>query len=85
MSLYEYKKLIEDRLDILNCLTVREDKIIPNTEILNKSFIREMFLDDLFSYHQGKLIFTNRFMHFVAEITDRKLLTGHYFLQLRQI
>lgn len=85
MLIYEYKQLIEKRLDILNCLTVREDKIIPNTEILNKSFIRKMFLDDLFSYHQGKLIFTNRFMHFVAEITDRKLLTGHYFLQLREL
>lgn len=85
MLLYEYKQLIETRLDILNCLTVRDDKIIPNTEILNKPFIKERFLDDLFSYSNGKLIFTNRFMHFVADITDRKVLTGHYFLTLREV
>lgn len=83
MNIHDYKKLIEDKLDIMNCLDIRDDKIIPNSEILNKAFIKEKFLDDLFQYHKGKLIFTNRFMSFVADITDRKVLTGHYSLTLR--
>lgn len=84
-DLHEYLKLIETRLDIMNTLTIRENKIVPNYEVLNKTLIKENSWDDLFSYHKGKLIFTNRFMTFVGEITDRKVLTGHYHLELREV
>lgn len=79
-----YHELIEKRLDIMNCLILRSDRIIPNTEILNKSMIKENLWDDLFGYHNGKLIFSNRFLSFVSEITDRNVLTSHYFLELKE-
>ena len=79
-----YHKLIEERLDIMNCLLLRGDRIIPNSEILNKSLIKEKLWDDLFQYYNGKLVFSIRFLTFVSKITDRNVLTSHYFLELRE-
>lgn len=82
-TLETFLEIIESRLDIKNCLKIENNTIIPNKTLLTKKYIKEHFLDDLFQYHEGKLIFSNRFMSFVSEITDRKVLTGHYSLELR--
>jgi len=83
MNLNEYKDLIESKLDIKDALLVDESKIVPNKAKLTKKAIKDLMIDDLFEYHMGKLVFKNRLMSFVAEITDRKVLTGHYFFELR--
>jgi len=83
MNLNEYKDLIESKLDIKDTLLVDGSKIVPNKAKLTKKAIKDLMIDDLFEYHMGKLVFKNRLMSFVAEITDRKVLTGHYFFELR--
>lgn len=83
-ALQYYKDLIESELDILNCLVIRDGKMIANSEILaTNKIIESLSLDDLFSWYRGKLIFSNRFLSLVSEITDRQVLCSHYFLELR--
>jgi hypothetical protein len=83
LELQTYLELIEKRLAIEGCLTIFDDKIIPSKSLTKKEIKLKMW-DDLFQFHDRKLIFTNRFMSFVADITDRKVLTGHYHLELRK-
>lgn len=82
-TLNEFKDLIEARLDIPGTLTIEGAEIKPNAAKLTKAAIKSMHLEDLFQFHQGELIFTTRMLNFVSDITDRKLLTGHYALTLR--
>ena len=84
MTLIEYKELIETRLDIKDALLIENDVIIPNKDFLSKKRIKDNQWEDLFQFHiNKKLYFTNRMKHFVAEITDRKLLTGNYYFEVR--
>lgn len=83
MNLQEFKELIETRLDIPETLTIEDHRIIPKGNKLTRNYIRDHHLDDLFSFHEGVVYFTNRFMTFVGEITDRQVLTSHYFMILR--
>jgi hypothetical protein len=82
-TLEDYKKLIETKLDIINCLTIRDNKIIPNSEILNRKIIKENSWEDLFSYDRAKLVFEDRMRLFVYEITNGELLTGFDYFKLR--
>lgn len=84
MTLIEYKELIETRLDLKGCLEIKDNRIVPNS-IINKAWIKQHHCDDLFSTHNRKIIFTNRMMHFVSEMTDRKLYAGHYSFELREV
>lgn len=83
MTLQEYKELIETRLDLKDCLEIKENKIVPSSTI-TKAWIKSRHCDDLFSTHNRKIIFTNRMMHFVSEMTDRKVYAGHYSFELRE-
>ena len=78
-----YRDLIESRLDIKGALLISDNAIIPNGQFLTKGNIKRLMIDDLFEYHDRKLVFKNRLMSFVGEITDRKLLTGHYKFEMR--
>lgn len=82
-TLNDYKALLETRLDISGTLTIEGNEIKPNAAKLTKATIKSMHLEDLFQFHQGKLIFTNRMLHFVSDITDRQLFAAHYALTLR--
>lgn len=84
MNLQAWLELIELKLGIQGMLKIHNGKIIiPNDDVLTKKFIKENHLDDLFEFHSKTLVFKTRFLHLVGEITDRKVLTGHYFLELR--
>lgn len=83
MTITDYKQLIETRLGISNALLLDGTKLIPNKALLTKAYIKTNLLDDLFQYHNGKLVFTNRLLHLVAELTNRQVLTGHYHLEMR--
>ncbi len=81
-TLAQYKDLIEIKLDIGDFLEIVDNKIIPNRRITNK-IIKDTYTDDLFQLHNRKIVFTNRFMSLVGEITNRQVLCGHYSLELR--
>lgn len=84
MTLIEYKDLLETRLDIRGALKIVDNKIIPS-ETLTKKVIKEKMIDDLFSYHFGKLYFTNRFLKVADELTNRSAYNGHYSLELKEV
>ena len=84
MNLNDYKELIENKLDIKNHLLLEDNKLIPNKLLITKSYIKKYLLDDLFEYHLGKLVFKNRLLHAVGEITNRQVVCSHYFLELRE-
>ena len=78
-----FKDLIESKLGLEGMLLMANDCIlVPNDKILTRKFIKENCLDDLFEYHSNTLIFKNRMLSLVSEITGRKLKTGHYFFEL---
>lgn len=72
---------LEKRLDIVGTLEIREGVIVPSSS-LTKRLIKDKHLGDLFQYHNGQFVFTNRFMSFVGEIFNRKVKAGHYKLTL---
>lgn len=81
-TLAQYKNIIEKRLDIADTIEIVDNKIVPSKRLTNK-IIKDMFIDDLFQIHNRKVIFTNRFMSLVGEITNRQVLCGHYSLELK--
>ena len=68
---------IETNLDIKGTLEIKDNCIVPSSSLTKKE-IKLKQIDDLFQYHNGKVVFTNRLMSFVGEMFDRKVKTGHY-------
>ena len=81
MKLNEILDTIETRLGIKGTLEIKNGTIIP-CSTLSKKVISEMHIDDLFQKHSKQYVFTNRFMHLISEMFDRKVKTGHYKLTL---
>lgn len=81
MTIQQYKECLEGTLDIRDCLIVVGDKILPNKSKLTRHYVKKNSLDDLFEHRGINIVFTNRFLCLVDEITGKRLTTGRYILR----